>query len=91
MVNKILITPFAHDDIRFAAVIDGRLYTLMLRQIHGQWYFTSMDPDLSDKIEKLQWILDELRKHDGTQSKISRFGIEDLDIKCKSLHDVTAL
>jgi ribosomal protein L20A (L18A) len=91
LVNKVLITPFASDDIRFAAVIDGRLYTLILRKTRGQWYFTSMDPELSSKPEKLQWILDELWKDDGTQSQIRRSGIEVEEIKYMSLHEITAL
>jgi hypothetical protein len=55
-MKDIIIKSYSQNDIRFASVWKGRLFTLILQRANDneKWYFTSFDPELNKNMRKLQ-------------------------------------
>ncbi|TLS37022.1 hypothetical protein [Pseudalkalibacillus caeni] len=75
MINKLLIKAYSSDEVRFAVVWNGRLYTFHLKQKEGNWHFISYDKDLLNNKHLMDELFLLLQENDEAQSKLSSYDI----------------
>ncbi|WP_347553143.1 hypothetical protein ABFG93_21460 (plasmid) [Pseudalkalibacillus hwajinpoensis] len=80
MVNKVLIESHGENEVRFAVVMDGRLYTFQLINEHMQWTFKAYDESLIGDIHLVHLIFREIVKHKKVKAKLEDLKVDPKDI-----------
>lgn len=80
MVNKVLIESQGNNEVRFAVVMDGRLYTFQLINEHVQWTFKAYDESLIGDIHLVHVMFQEIVKHKKVRAKLEELKIDPREI-----------
>ncbi|WP_257347023.1 hypothetical protein [Pseudalkalibacillus decolorationis] len=84
-MRSLVIRSFHYDEIRFAFVYSGRLYTMMMKwnKKEAHWNLHSYDQELLNSPEKYTFIVQLLLANDRVIDYFKKRNIDIADVKCQ--------